>query len=74
LDQGKWAAAFPLVRDMLSRSANDFEVEKRLRWLLVVGELAQKDGNNAEAARAALEAQPFLDRAPGLAPGFKRLQ
>src|SRR5262249_23532370 len=34
LEQGKWTAALPLVREALTRSGGDAEVERRLRWLL----------------------------------------
>jgi hypothetical protein len=74
LDQGKWAAAFPLVRDLLARGGNDAETERRLRWLLGVGELALKEGNRAEALRAAEEARSSLPRVRGLAEDFTRLE
>jgi hypothetical protein len=74
LDQGKWAAAFPLVRDLLARGGSDAETERRLRWLLGVGELALKEGNRAEALRAVEEARSPLTRVRGLADDFTRLE
>jgi HEAT repeat protein len=74
LDQGKWAAAFPLVRDLLARGGTDAETERRLRWLLGVGELALKEGNRAEALRAVEEAQAPLTRIRRLADDFTRLE
>jgi HEAT repeat protein len=74
LDQGKWAAAFPLVRDLLARGGTDAETERRLRWLLGVGELALKEGNRAEALRAVEEARSPLTRVRALAEDFTRLE
>ncbi len=74
LEQSKWTAAFPLVRELLNRPGNDAEKEKRLRWLLLVGEQALKDGNRAEALRAAQEAQNFLPHGKGLTGAFERLE
>ncbi len=74
LDQGKWAGAFPLVRDLLTRPATDNELDRRLCWLLSVGERALADGHRAEALRAVREAQPFLTRNNGLAGEFEKLE
>jgi HEAT repeat protein len=73
LEQGKWSAAAPLVRDLLAGAATDTERERRLRWLLRVGELALEEGNHAEALRAVGEAQPHLTRGSKLAEAFDRL-
>jgi hypothetical protein len=74
LDEGKWTAAFPLVRDLLTRPGSDAELEHRLRWLLAIGELALQEGNKPEALRAVQEAHPFLSRHPDLTPDFARLE
>ena len=74
LDQGKWIAAFPLVRDLLINANSDNEVEKRLQWLLSVGRLALKDGNRQEALHVVHEAQPFVGRKAGLAVEFEKLE
>jgi HEAT repeat protein len=74
LDQGKWAAAFPLVRDLLAHGGSDAETERRLRWLLAVGELALKEDNRTEALRAVEEARLPLTRVRGLADDFARLE
>ena len=74
LDLGKWSAAFPLVRDLLSRPGTEPETNQRLRWMLTVGEQAMQEGNRAEALRAVQEAQPFLPHGGPLAEGFDKLQ
>ena len=74
LDQGKWSAALPLVRDLLSRPGAEAETNQRLRWLLTVGEQALRDGDRADALQAVQEAQPFLPHAGSLADGFDKLQ
>jgi hypothetical protein len=74
LDQGKWAAAFPLVRDLLARNGSDAEIERRLQWLLAIGTRALAEGNRTDALRAVREAQPFLPRSNGLAPDFEKLE
>ncbi len=74
LDLGKWSAAFPLVRDLLSRPGAEPETNQRLRWMLTVGEQAMQEGNRAEALRAVQEAQPYLPHSGPLAEGFDKLQ
>jgi HEAT repeat protein len=73
IDQGKWEAAFPLVRELLNRTKDDDEIERRLHWLLTVGEMAFRDGRRADALRAAQEAQAFLSRHKILGAEFERL-
>jgi hypothetical protein len=73
LEQGKWAAAFPIVRDLLPRQATEAESEQRLRWLLTIGELALQDGNKAEAQRVVQEASPYVSKAGALADAFEKL-
>jgi HEAT repeat protein len=74
LEQGKWAAAFPVIRELLTRPGADGEMDKRLRWLLQVGEQALKEGNRSEALRAVQEAQPYLARRKSLAGDFEKLE
>jgi HEAT repeat protein len=74
LEQGKWEAALPLIRDMLAAPGGPAEVEKRLRWLLRAGELALKEGNRPEALRAVREAQPWLGQQAVLSASFERLE
>jgi HEAT repeat protein len=74
LEQGRWTAAFPLVRNLLARAGSDTETGRRLRWLLSVGELALKEGNRAEALRAVEEARTPLTRVKGLTEDFTRLE
>ncbi len=74
LEQGKWHAAYPLVRDLLKLPGTDADVGKRLRWLLAIGELALKEKNREETKRVVQEAQMYLSRSPSLAPEFQRLE
>jgi len=74
LEQGKWVAAFPLIREMLTLPASDADQEKSLHWLLTVGQQALKEGNRPEALHAAQEAQPHLVRKPNLAAEFEKLE
>jgi len=74
LEQGKWTAAFPHVRELLTRPGSDAEVDKRLRWLLTVGSQALKEGNRAEALRVVQEAQTYLVRNRNLAAEFENLE
>jgi HEAT repeat protein len=73
LEMGKWSAAVPLVRELLTR-AEDANLATRLGWLLTIGEQALKEGNRAEALRMVQEAQPYLRKAEKLAPDFERLE
>lgn len=73
LEQGRWAAAFPLVRDSLGRPGTDRDTEQRLQWLLTIGQQALKEGNRAEAQRAVQEAQPHLSKHAALATEFDKL-
>jgi HEAT repeat protein len=74
LDQGKWSAALPHLRDLLARPGADADVDRRLRWLLTAGEQALKEGNRAEALRAVRDAQGPLARRGALAAEFERLE
>jgi HEAT repeat protein len=74
LDLGKWAAAFPQVRDLLSRPGTETEMDQRLHWLLTVGEQALQEGSRAEALRAVQEARPYLSRAGALTESFDKLE
>ena len=74
LDQGKWSAAFPQVRDLLSRPGTETEIDQRLHWLLTVGEQALQDGSRAEALQAVQEARPYLANAGKLTDAFDKLE
>ena len=74
LEHGKWSAAFPLVRELLAQPASDAETDRRLRWLLTVGEQALREGNRAEALRVVQEAQAHLPHSKTLASEFDRLE
>src|SRR5262249_42756555 len=36
IEQGKWAVAYPQIRELLAQPAGDPELERHLRWLLAV--------------------------------------
>jgi len=74
LDQGKWSAALPHLRELLARPGADADLDRRLRWLLTAGEQALKEGNRAEALRAVREAQAPLARRAALAADFEKLE
>ncbi|MFN4261571.1 MAG: HEAT repeat domain-containing protein [Gemmataceae bacterium] len=74
LDEGKWTTAFPLVRELLPRPATDAEMDKRLRWLLLIGQLAHGDGNRPEVLRVVQEAQPYLSGRPEWTAKFEDLE
>jgi HEAT repeat protein len=74
LDEGKWAAALPPLRELLARPDSDADLDRRLRWLLAAGELALQEGNRAEALLAVQEAQPFLARRPAHTADFETLE
>jgi HEAT repeat protein len=74
LDLGKWSAAAPLIRDLLTRPANEAELSRRLGWLLTAGQQALHEGNRAEALRAVEAARPFLPRLSKLTESFEQLE
>jgi HEAT repeat protein len=73
LEEGKWAAALPVLRELLPKADTDAERAKQLAWLLAAGEQALKAGNAAEARRAAQDAQPYLHRTGKLSAEFEAL-
>jgi HEAT repeat protein len=74
IELGKWSATFPLLRDLITRHADEAELNRRLGWLLAAGEQALHEGNRAEAQRAVETAQPFLPRTGKLTDGFEQLR
>jgi len=73
LELGKGSAAFPVVRDLLTRASTEGELKQRLRWLLAVGDLALREGNRTEALRVVQEAQAYVPKSGELADGFQHL-
>lgn len=73
LELGKWAAAYPHVRDLLSQPGTASEQKQRLQWLLEVGQMALKEGNRAEVQRIVADAQPFLPTSGELLHAFEQL-
>jgi hypothetical protein len=74
LEQAKWMPAFPLVRGFLAAPGSDAEIDKRLRWLLLIGQMALKDGNQQEVLHVVREARPFVAHRPSLAADFDKLE
>jgi HEAT repeat protein len=74
LDQGKWSAAAPVVRELLAQASSETQLSQRLNWQLQIGEQALREGNRAEALRAVKEAQAYLPRARKLAEAFEKLE
>ncbi len=74
LEQGKWAAAAPVLRELLAQPACEADRDHRLRWLLTVGEQALHEGNSTEALRAVQFARPHLPQTGPLAEGFEKLE
>jgi HEAT repeat protein len=74
LELGKWGSAAPVVRDLLARQDDETEIERRMRWMLAVGEQALHEGNHGEALRAVKAARPYLPRTGPLAESFDKLE
>jgi HEAT repeat protein len=75
VDQGKWSAALPLLRELLAYQAADGDLSKRGTWLILVGQQAWKDGNRTETIRILEEARPLLPKvSPTMAKEFERLE
>jgi HEAT repeat protein len=74
LEQGKWSSALPHLRDLLSRSAGEAELDRRLGWLLGAGQQALKEGQSAEVLKMVQEAQAPLARRKQLAGDFEKLE
>jgi HEAT repeat protein len=73
LEQGKWQAALPVVRELLSRPVGEAEISQRLRLLLTVGEQALAEGNKAETLRVVQEASAYLPKTGALTDAFEKL-
>jgi HEAT repeat protein len=73
LEHGKWSAAFPLVRELLTRLTSEAESNQRLHWLLTIGELALADGNKIEAQHVVQEASAYVPKTGELAEAFEKL-
>jgi HEAT repeat protein len=73
--QKRWAAAAPLVQNLLSRGDGSEEARTRcLEWLQEIAALALKDGNKAEALRVIQDARVYLPRGDRRAAAFDRLE
>jgi hypothetical protein len=74
LELGKWGSAAPVVRELLARPAEEADTDRRLRWMLTVGEQALHEGNRKEALKAVQAARPYLPKAGAVAESFQRLE
>jgi HEAT repeat protein len=74
LEQGKWSAALPVIRGLLTRPANDAVLDCGLQWLLSAGQQALKEGKRTDVLHVIEEAQPFLARRNHLAAEFEKLE
>jgi hypothetical protein len=73
LEQGKWQAAMPLLRELLARAGDVPTRESALRGLLTVAEQAIRDGDSAQARRLIQDVRPYL-REGKLADEFAKLE
>jgi HEAT repeat protein len=74
LELGKWGSAAPVVRDLLTRPGDESQTDRRLRWMLTIGEQALHEGNRTEALRAVEAARPYLPHSGPVAENFDRLE
>jgi hypothetical protein len=74
LDQRKWAAAAPLVQNLLSRSDGEAARTRCLDWLQEIAALALKDGNRAETLRIIHDARVYLPRGDKRTLAFDKLE
>lgn len=73
LEQGKWAAALPVLRDALARQATPTDQQARLRWLLQAAEQALSEGNKVEALRAGQDGLTFAPKGSPLIAPFEQV-
>jgi HEAT repeat protein len=74
LEQGKWQAALPVIRDLLSHAATNAALDQGLQWLVAAGQQALKEGKRADVLHIIEEAQPYLMRRPDAAAEFEKLE
>jgi HEAT repeat protein len=74
LESGKWSAALPVIRELLTGPPDDAAFDRYLRWLLRAGHLALKDAKRVDVQHIVAEAQPFLAGRPNLAAQFEALE
>jgi HEAT repeat protein len=74
LEQAKWSAALPLIRELLARPDDAGARGQRLNWLLNAGKQALQEGNRPEALRMVQDAQPFLAGQDNFADAFEKLR
>jgi HEAT repeat protein len=72
LEEGKWPAALPLVRDLLAKTENPPR-EQAARWLLTIAAQAQQQGKRADARQVLQEARPLIPSDNKLAAELEQL-
>lgn len=65
LVQKKWNQASGLITDLARKSANDAELQRRLRWLVTAASQALDEGKPQEAMRLLRDVDDLLPRAGG---------
>jgi HEAT repeat protein len=74
LQQKKWQAALPLALELVRKDADDAEMQKRLRWFLVIGDMALLDKKSQAVLDMLKQMEDLLPRARELAPDFDALR
>jgi HEAT repeat protein len=74
LQQRKWQPSLQLALELVRKDGGEAELQKRLRWLLVAGQMALED-KKPDAAMEMLKAiEDLLPRSRDLAPEFDLLR
>lgn len=74
LEQGRWQAALPLLRELLGRSDDPTIREQALRCCILAAEQALRAGDTTQARRILDDMRPFLPKDGKLVESFKDLE
>jgi HEAT repeat protein len=74
LQQRKWQSTLPLALELVRKEAGEGELQKRLRWLLVAGQMAVDDKRPQAALEMLKTIEDLLPRSRDLAPEFDLLR
>lgn len=74
LEQGKWQAVAPLLRELVSRADDAPTRETAVRGLLTASEQALQEGDFIQGRRFLEDARPFLPKTGKLQDDFARLE